>query len=89
MKTLNFIRGGAYRKVVVKGRTIALLTAELNDVPLVINLDKLDEQKDKMEDMGYNPEDFRAFAELQTEDEICEDIIKDFKQSGWLLHGTD
>ena len=89
MKTLNFIRGSAFRKVVVKERTISLLTAELNDVPLVINLDKLDEEKNKMEDMGYNPEDFRIFAELQNEDEIAEDIIKDFKQSGWLLHGIN
>ncbi|KKL53382.1 hypothetical protein LCGC14_2276030, partial [marine sediment metagenome] len=35
MKQLNFVRGGGYRKVIVKGREISFILPELNNVPLV------------------------------------------------------
>lgn len=83
--TMDFMVGGAIRKVVVKGRKVSFLTPELNFVPLVIDLDKLDEQKERIKKMKMDEEYIKKLASLTTEKEMADDIIKDFKQSGWRL----
>ncbi|KKM68574.1 hypothetical protein LCGC14_1459490 [marine sediment metagenome] len=83
--TMNFMVGGAMRKVVVKGRKISFLTPELNFVPLIIDLDKLDEQKERIEKMKMDKKYIKKLASLTTEKKIANDIAKDFKQSGWRL----
>ena len=90
--TLDFMVGGAMRKVVVKGRKVSFLTPELNFVPLIIDLDKMDEQKERIEKMKMDKEYIKKLSLLTTEKKIANDIINDFKQSGWRLvykHGID
>ena len=83
MKQISFTRGAALRRVFINGRVISFLTGELNNVPLKIDLDKLDEQKEKIEKMGMDEEILRQIAKLQTEQEIALDIIYDFEKAGW------
>ena len=85
MITMDFMVGGAIRKIVVKGRKVSFLTSELNFVPLIIDLDKMDEQKQRIEKMNIDKEYIKKLALLTTERKIADDIIKDFKQSGWRL----
>lgn len=83
--TMDFMVGGAMRKVVVKGRKISFLTSELNFVPLIIDLDKLDEQKERIKKMKMDEKYIKELSLLKTPKKIAKDIIKDFKQSGWRL----
>ncbi len=83
MKQISFTRGAALRRVFINGRVISFLTAELNYVPLKIDLDKLDEEKEKIDKMGINKETLKELSRLQTEQEIALDIINDFEKSGW------
>ncbi len=82
---MDFMVGGAMRKVSVNKRKVSFLTPELNFVPLVIDLDKLDEQKERIEKMNMDEEQIEKLAALKTEKQIANDIINDFKQSGWRL----
>ncbi len=83
--TMDFMVGGAMRKIVVKGKKVSFLTPELNFVPLIIDLDKLDEQKERIKKMKMDEKYIKKLASLTTEKEMANDIIKDFKQSGWRL----
>ena len=82
---MDFMVGGAMRKVVIKKRKISFLTAELNFTPLVIDLNKLDKQKDKIKKMNLDENYIKELSLLKSEKQIADDIIKDFKQSGWRL----
>ncbi len=83
MIQINFTRGAALRRVFINGRVISFLTAELNNVPLKIDLDKLDEEKEKIEKMGLDSEELKEIAKLQTEKEMAMDITYDFEKAGW------
>lgn len=83
MIQLSFIRGSALRRVFIKDRTISLLTGELNNVPLKIDLDKLEEQKERIEKMQFDAKMLKELSRLQTEKEISLDVIDDFEKSGW------
>ncbi len=83
MIQISFIRGSALRRVFINGRVISLLAGELNNVPLKIDLDKLDKQKDKIEKMKLDKEMLKDLSRLLTEKEISLDIIHDFEKSGW------
>jgi len=87
MKELSFTRGAALRRVFIDGRKISFLTAELNNVPLMIDLDKLDQEKEKIEQMGIDKKDLEELSKLKTEKDLVQDITKDFEKSGWRLHG--
>lgn len=83
MIQISFTRGSALRRVFVNDRTISFLTAELNNVPLKIDLDKLDQQNKKIEKMKIDKEILKEIAKLQTEKEIALDITYDFEKAGW------
>ncbi len=83
MIQISFTRGAALRRVFINGRIISFLTAELNNVPFKIDLDKLDQQNKKIEKMKINKEILREIAKLQTEKEIALDITYDFEKAGW------
>lgn len=83
MIQISFLRGSALRRVFINGRTISLLTGELNNVPLKIDLDKLDEQEDKIKKMELDKDMLLELSRLQTEKEISLDVINDFEKSGW------
>ncbi len=83
MKQLSFTRGAALRRVFINKRVISFLVAELNNVPLKIDLDKLEEEKDKIKKMKIDKETLKELAKLQTEKEIALDVINDFEKSGW------
>lgn len=85
MKRLDFTRGAALRTVFIDGRKISFLTAELNNVPLVIDLDKLDEEKKKMKKLKMDKKTLEVLASLKTEEEIILDVVTDFEKSGWRL----
>lgn len=83
MKQISFTRGAALRRVFIDGRKISFLAAELNFEPLKIDLDKLEEQKEKIKKMKIDKETLEQLAKLRTEKEIALDVINDFEKSGW------
>ncbi|KKN67041.1 hypothetical protein LCGC14_0465950 [marine sediment metagenome] len=86
MKILTFTMGAALRKVIINKKRISFLGAELNFVPLVIdldNLEKVDKNKLSKEDLKT----IKKLAKLGSEVQIAKDIIEDFKQTGWNLIG--
>lgn len=85
MVELAFTRGSALRRVFIYGRTISFLTAELGYTPLKINLDKLDEEKDKIKKMGLDKKTLKQLSKLKTEEDLVKDVTKDFEKSGWRL----
>ncbi len=85
MIQLSFTRGSALRRVFIDGRVISFLVAELNNVPLKIDLDKLDlkEMKDKIKKMKLDKKLLRELSKLTTEEDLVKDVTKDFEISGW------
>ena len=83
MKQLSFTRGSALRRVFIKGRVITFLLGELNNVPLKIDLDKLDQHKDKLNKMKMDKEFLKELSNLQTEKEIALDVTYDLEKAGW------
>lgn len=83
MIKLSFVRGSALRRVFIDGRKVSLLTGELGNTPLTIDLNKLDEQKDKIKEMNMDKKELEKLSKLKTEEEIAKDITKDFRKSGW------
>lgn len=85
---LVFVTGSAMRRVFIKDREVTFIAAELKFQPLIIQLDKIRDQKDKIEKMKLSGEDIElieSLAELGSEEEIAQDIINDFKKTGWRL----
>ena len=85
---LVFATGGSIRRVLIKGRKITYIVPELKFQPLVFDLEKLDEQKDKFTKMKLTNEDVKLIYELallNDEEAMAKDIIKDFKKTGWRL----
>jgi len=80
---LSFVRGSALRRVFIKGRVISFLTGELGNTPLKIDLDKLDEEKDRLKKMKVDQKEMKKLSKLITEEDIAKDITKDFRKSGW------
>ncbi len=86
MITLFFSRGSAIRRVFIDGRVITLLDAAVGNVPIIIDLDKIDEKQIK-ERMGEEGMKFiREIALLKTDEEIVQDIKRDFQSVGWRLY---
>lgn len=85
MKELNFTRGAALRRVFIKGRVVSFMTGELGNTPLTIDLDKLDQEKDKIKRMKMDVNEMKELSKLKTEEDMAEDIINDFKKTGWTL----
>lgn len=79
----SFTRGAALRRIFIDGRKMTYLGAELNNVPLTIDLDKLDEEEDKIKKMGFDIEILKELANLKTEKDLIDDMTKDFRKSGW------
>lgn len=80
---ISFVRGSALRRVFIDGRKVSFLTGELGNTPLTIDLDKLDEQKEKIKEMNVDKKELEKLSKLKTEEEIANDITKDFRKSGW------
>lgn len=86
MIKLNFVIGSAIRRVFIKDRVITLLTVENSFVPIEIDLNNLDNNKSKVEkSLKDNNFNWGDLSNLKSEKEIAEDIIIDFKKSGWRL----
>ncbi len=85
MKQLNFTRGSALRRVFIKGRVITFLVGELNNVPLKIDLDKIDQHRDKFDKMGLDEDFLKELSNLQTEKEIALDVTYDLEKAGWRI----
>ncbi len=83
MIQISFTRGSALRRVFINKRVISFLVAELNFVPLKIDLDKINQEHKKIERMKMDRKILREISKLQTEKEIALDIIYDFEKSGW------
>ncbi len=85
---LVFITGNAIRRVIIQGRIITLLAAETSNKPVTINLDEIDSHANNFDKMKLNEEDIvtiKKLTELGSEEEIAQDIIKDFQKTGWRL----
>lgn len=86
MLRLDFLRGGAIRKVFINGRKISFIAAELGFQPFEIDLSTLDKKGDELKKMKMNKEELdliQSLSLLGDEDAIAQDIIKDFKKTGW------
>ena len=83
MKDLAFVRGGALRKVYVKDKVITIMTGEMGFTPFVIDLDRLDKVKGKLDKIKADEEFLKELAQLKTEEEIVRDVVKDFQKGGW------
>ena len=85
---LTFISGSSIRRVFIKDRKITFIVPELKFQPLVFDLNKLDEQKDKFTKMKLSNEDVKllyGLAFLNDEEAMAKDVISDFKKTGWRL----
>lgn len=88
MIKLTFITGSAIRRIIIKDRIVTLIAAETSNQPVTINLDEIDSQKDKFQQMKLSEEDIITIKELSklgSEDDMAKDIITDFQQTGWRL----
>ena len=83
MIRMKFMIGSAVRDVVVEGRVFSLISPELNFVPFTIDLDRLEEEKEKIDKMKLDKDFLKEIEKLETEEEIAKDIEKDFKKMGW------
>lgn len=85
---INFMRGGEIRRVIIDKRVITFYSAELKFVPLIIDLDKMKEIEDKREKYNLTIEDLKLLYELKElndEEAMFEDLVKDFKHTGWKM----
>ncbi len=91
MRRLTFITGAGLRRVLINGRKITFMTSELGDVPLEIDLDKLEDEKfkDKISKMKIDEKVLKQLSLLNTEEELVFDIKKDFQSTGWRLHKNE
>lgn len=90
MIELVFVTGGHIRKVYIKDRVITFLVAELDFVPFMIDLNKVNSPEIQQKlDKFKNPEETKSIlkelSELHSEDEIIRDIKNDFQSKGWRL----
>lgn len=93
---LIFANGSNIRQVHISGKEITFLSPELKFMPVFVNLDKLNdiEYKEKLKKMNMSEEEIKTLHELSqlgSEREIADDIIQDFKKTGWRLqieHGS-
>lgn len=85
MIRLTFVCGGSIRNVLIEDRKISMLSKETNFIPMVIDLNKLDVKKIE-KDLGKEGlEQIKEIAKLNTEEEMAEDIKKDFQRTGWRM----
>lgn len=84
----KFMRGSAYIDVKIEGRKIIFITPLLNFQPIKIDLDKIEEHKDKLSKMKFNQDLIKELSNLNTEEEMLEDLNKDLIKSGWRMHGS-
>ncbi len=87
MIKLSFVIGGSLRKVLIKDRIISMASQETGFVPIKIDLDRLEKEKEritkKMGDDGLKL--LREISNFKTENEMAKDIIVDFQKSGWRM----
>ncbi len=83
MIRLTFSIGGNLRKVYIDKRVISMLTAETGFTPIKMDLDKIDEAA-MIKKMGKDGAKLiKELSLLNTEEEMAQDVIKDFQQTGW------
>ena len=88
MIELSFITGSALRKVHIDGRKIDMISQETGFVPMTIDLDKINDSEVK-EKMGEDGVEFiKVISKLDTEQQMMDDIKKDFQATGWRLIKT-
>ena len=75
--------GGNMKRVFINGRKVSLMAAELGNAPLEIDLDKLEENKDNLEKMKVDKQMLKELSQLETEEDMVRDIVKDFQSTGW------
>jgi len=83
MKRIRFTRGSSYVDVIIEGRKINFTTPLLNHVPIKIDLDKLEEHKDRLSKMKMDTKILKKLSLLKTEEDMLKDLIKDMGESGW------
>lgn len=92
MINLTFVTGAGLRRVSIDGRIIKFLSGETGFQPIEFDLDKI-LSKDKstlkaMKKVKLTKQDMKHLKELsllRNEDDMADDIIKDFQKTGWRL----
>jgi len=82
--------------VTIDGRVIKFLSGETGFQPIEFDLDKI-LSKDKstlkaMKKAKLNKEDIKQLKELsllKNEDDMADDIVKDFQKTGWRLSNRE
>lgn len=87
MIRLSFVCGSSLRKVVIDKRKISMMAKETGFTPIVMDLDKMDSNKQKKAITKKLGKDglkvMKEIALLHTEEEMAKDVTKDFQSTGW------
>lgn len=83
---LIFIKRNAQIRIYIKDREIALFANGIP--PIMINLDKLEEHKERIIAIGMSRKEIEEIAALANEEQIAESIKDDLFKSGWRLIGN-
>jgi len=86
MIKLSFVQGSRLRKVLINGRQVSFVSNETGWIPVKVDIDKIKENEKVFKKL--NTEEKKMLEQcknLNTEKELCNDIIKDFKKTGWRL----
>lgn len=83
---LSFVMGSKLRKITIDGRVVSMLSSEVNFLPFKIDLNKLTQEDINKYKMDKKLMD--ELKELKTEEEISQNITKEFRQSGWRKIGN-
>lgn len=84
MITLAFVAGSSLRRVTIDERVISFLVAENNFVPIQVDLDKINSDKEIQKKLGKeNVKLLKEIALLKTEEDMAQDVIRDFQRTGW------
>lgn len=79
----RYTQKGIVRTIKVEGRKVTILTPELNFVPFEIDLDRLNKDDERFSKLNDLKKLIEEIAELNTEQEMINDVTKDFKKTGW------
>ncbi len=83
MINLAFVAGSSLRRVIIDERKITMMSPETKFVPMVMDLDKINE-KEIIKKMGKDGLKFmKEISKLETEEDMAQDVIKDFQRTGW------
>jgi hypothetical protein len=82
---LRFIKGNDSRTILIEGKIVYILSDKLH--PIRFDLNNFEKEQQRMKNVLELDEQTKALlgkiATLQNEEEIRDDIVKDYEEAGW------